>query len=113
MCQSATSSHRQQIPHADVRRKGAYATTAEDGTTSDDSEALLTIEAILHQEASIRKVKSIYRVGSRDNIPLTMLVDTGSPFWKKFEGGFQEWGNINKGLGWSPYIVLKDGNDGI
>lgn len=90
MCQSARSSHRQQFPHADVRRQGAYAMTAQDCATSDDSEALYTIEAVLHQESSIRKVKPIYRVVSWDNIPLTMLVDTGSPvsiisatvFWK-------------------------------
>ncbi|XP_037501208.1 uncharacterized protein K02A2.6-like [Rhipicephalus sanguineus] len=79
MCQSATSIHRQQMPHVDRRRQGAYATVAEDCTTSDDNEALYTIEAVLHQEASIRKVKPIYKVVSWDNVPLTMLVDTGSP----------------------------------
>ncbi|KAK8758271.1 hypothetical protein V5799_004097 [Amblyomma americanum] len=79
MCQSSTSFLRHASHPGGQRRQGSYAMAAAGDTSSDDSEALYTIAAVLHQEASIRKVRPIYKDINWNNVPLTMLVDTGSP----------------------------------
>ncbi|KAK8771294.1 hypothetical protein V5799_025462 [Amblyomma americanum] len=79
MCQSSTSFLRHASHPGGQRRQGSYAMAAAGDTSSDDSEALYTIAAVLHQEASIRKVRLIYKDINWNNVPLTMLVDTGSP----------------------------------
>nr|XP_050036503.1 uncharacterized protein K02A2.6-like [Dermacentor andersoni] len=80
MCLSSTNSDRRQGSYpARQRRQGSYAMAAGEDTSSDDNDALHTITAVLHHAASIRKVRPIYKDISWNNVPLTMLVDTGSP----------------------------------
>ncbi|XP_072145012.1 uncharacterized protein [Dermacentor andersoni] len=80
MCLSSTNSDRRQGSYpARQRRQGSYAMAAGEDTSSGDNDALHTITAVLHHAASIRKVRPIYKDISWNNVPLTMLVDTGSP----------------------------------
>ncbi|XP_075530088.1 uncharacterized protein LOC142563419 [Dermacentor variabilis] len=80
MCLSSTNSDRRQGSYPGrQRRQGSYAMAAGEDTSSDDNGALHTITAVLHHAATIRKVRPIYKDISWNNVPLTMLVDTGSP----------------------------------